>query len=170
MSGIYEELQDQGLEAWAILIYDQNGDAPTASYCKAYRDGYKLKIRVLYDPHELDNSTGKMLPRTRIYGGKETSIVSNEAGTIVYEAHSDLPQILRSKIEDELAAGYGECSSQAVCGDDYCVPTPMGDAKICSTMCTYGDDSTCPEGEVCWRYSEEKTSGACFSPDLLPPP
>ena len=168
MSDIYEELKGQGLEAWAILIYDQNGEAPTASYCKAYRDGYGLKLRVLYDPHELDTASGKMLPRTRVYGDKETSIVSNDEGIIVYEAHSDLPTILRAQIEAELAAGPGECSSQAVCGDKFCVPTPLGDAKMCSTTCTYGDDSTCPDGEVCWRYSEDKTTGACFSPDLIP--
>jgi len=167
MSDIYEELKDQGLEAWAILIYDQVGEAPTADYCKSYRDGHKLKLRVLYDPHE-DDGNGNMVPRTRAYGDKETSIISNEEGIIVYEAHSDLPDLLRTTIESELAAGIGECSTQDMCKDKDCVLTPQGDAKICSTTCTYGDDTTCPEGEVCWRYSEDDASGACFSPDLLP--
>ena len=158
MDEIYEELKDQGYESWAILIYDQNGEPPTKEYCKAYRDGYGLKMRVLYDPTQA----------TAVYGDKETSIVSNEAGDIVYRAESDLPVILRQAIEDELAAAYGECSDVAVCGDEYCAPTPAGDAKICAPICTYGDDSTCPEGEVCYRYDETKEKGFCFLPSQLP--
>ena len=158
MDEIYEELKDQGYESWAILIYDQNGEPPTKEYCKAYRDGYGLKMRVLYDPNGA----------TQMYGDKETSIVSNEAGVIVYEAHSDLPSALRQAIEDELDAGYGECSDAAVCGDEYCAPTPTGDAKICAPMCTYGDDSTCPAGEGCFRYDDSKEKGFCFALDLIP--
>ena len=168
MSTIYEDLKGEGFEAWAILIYDQNGDAPTATFCKQYRDGHELKLRVLYDPHELDPETGKMLPRTRMYGDKETSVVNNEEGVIVYKTYSDVPTALREAIEKELAVGPGECSTQAVCGEEFCVPTPKDDANVCTTKCTYGDDTTCPEGEVCWRYSEDKTTGACFTPDLLP--
>jgi len=158
MDDIYEELKDQGYESWAILIYDQNGEPPTKEYCKAYRDGYGLKMRVLYDPNGA----------TKMYGDKETSIVSNEAGIIVYEAHSDLPIAIRQAVEDELKAGYGECSDPAVCGDEYCAPTPVGDTKICAPMCTFGDDSTCPQGEVCYRYDDSKENGFCFTPDLIP--
>ncbi len=155
---MYHKYKDQGLEAWAILIYDQNGEPPTNEYCKSYKEAYGLEMRVLYDPNLA----------TAIYGGKETSIINNEAGQIVHEAHSDLPTILRQAIEDELEAGYGECSAPAVCGEEFCAPTPTGDSKVCAPLCTYGDDSTCPEGETCWRYDETKDAGFCFAPDLLP--
>ena len=157
MDIIYEELKEQGYESWVILIYDQNGAPPTQEYCKAYRDGHGLKMRVLYDPNQT----------TAVYGDKETSIVSNEAGTIVYRAESDLVVELRKAIEDELEADFGECSTAAVCGEEYCAPTPAGDAKVCAPMCTFGDDTTCPQGEVCYRYDGTKEKGFCFSPDLI---
>ena len=158
MDEIYDEFKDQGFESWVILIYDQNGEPPTKEYCKAYKDGYQLKMRVLYDPNQA----------TAVYGDRETSIVSNEAGNIVFRAESDLPLQLRQAIEDELVAGYGECSTALVCGEEYCAPSPAGDANICAPLCTYGDDSTCPAGEVCYRYDETKEKGFCFLPSLLP--
>ena len=158
MDKIYEELKHKGYESWAILIYDQNGEPPTKEYCQAYRDGYGLKMRVLYDPNQA----------TKVYGDKETSIVSNEAGAIVYRAESDLPISLRQAIEDELKAGYGECSDTVVCGDDYCAPAPSGDTKVCASMCTFGDDSTCSDGKTCYRYDDSKDNGFCFDPSLIP--
>lgn len=93
MNEIYNELEGQGFEAWAILIYDQNGAPPTAEYCKAYKEAYGLEMRVLYDP----------TLATAIYGDKETSIVLSKKGVIVHEAHSDLPGVIRKAVEAELA-------------------------------------------------------------------
>lgn len=107
MDDIYEDLKDEGLEAWVIIINDQNAEPPTKEFCKAYKEGYDLKMRILYDPNLV----------TAIYGDKETSIVTNESGVIVHEAHSDLPEVIRKAIEDELAADYGECSNPAACGE-----------------------------------------------------
>ena len=158
MDKIYEAFKEQGYKSSVILIYDQNGGPPTAEYCKAYKKGHGLKMRVLYDP----------LQATAIYGDKETSIVSNEAGVIVYRAESAILDALQGVIEDELAAGFGECSTAAVCGDNYCAPTPKGDGNRCAEMCTFGDDTTCPEGKVCYRYDETKQKGFCFSPYRIP--
>jgi hypothetical protein len=160
MNTEFLEINDDRLVAWIILIQDSLFELPDATYCKQYEAQHAFSMPLLFDP------TGA----TSIYGGKETSIVTNENGTIVFEGHSDSIATIRAAVEAELATPHGQCNSAVVCSDnEYCLPLPVTETgNICTTTCTYGDDSTCPEGQTCWRYSEDKTTGACFMPELLP--
>jgi hypothetical protein len=159
MNDQYAQLKDQGLEAWVILIQDDQFQYPNAAYCTKYKKSHGIDMRMLFDP------TGA----TAIYGGKETSIVTNEAATIVYETHADLVTQVTNAIVGELAALPGECSDASVCAEgDMCMPTPAGDAKKCAPICVHGDPASCPEGEVCWRYSAGAPTGACFAAEEIP--
>jgi hypothetical protein len=63
----------------------------------------------------------------------------------------------------------GSCESAYQCAlDKVCADTPTADRKICTTLCTTGDDSTCPAGQVCWSYGG--ATGACFDTSEVPPP
>lgn len=151
----------EDIEAWVIILYDAEGEPPDANFCKGFRDNYNLTgTRVLYDP---------WLAST-IYGDKETSIISNEAGQIVSKHHSDALAAIMKVIEDELEAGPGQCSTPAICAEEeFCLPTPTDDGKACTTLCDNADPVPCPEeGDVCYIYKEGNTNGACFSPDMLP--
>jgi MYXO-CTERM domain-containing protein len=61
------------------------------------------------------------------------------------------------------------CASSVVCGaEKSCLPTPLGDKRLCTTICVVADPASCPEGEQCWQYSEGKDTGACFAEGLWP--
>ncbi len=83
----------EGIDASVIILYDAEGDAPDANFCKGFRDAFGLTaMRVLYDP----------TLATAAYGDKETSIVSNEAGQIISEHHSDAFEDIVEEIAAEL--------------------------------------------------------------------
>ncbi len=159
MDDVYEDLKDDGLVAWVILIQDDQFQYPDAAYCEKYKKFQEIEMRVLYDP------TGA----TSIYGGKETSIITNEAATIVFEAHADLTNQITQAIIGELSALPGECSDSQICqGDDKCMPKPVGDKKKCTALCVVDDAASCPDGQVCWQYQAGATTGACFDSSELP--
>ena len=84
----------EGIDASVIILYDAEGDAPDANFCRGFRDSFGLTaMRVLYDP----------TLATAPYGDKETSIVSNEAGQIISEHHSDAFEAILEEIAAEVA-------------------------------------------------------------------
>lgn len=84
----------EGIDASVIILYDAEGNAPDANFCRGFRDSFGLTtMRVLYDP----------TLATAAYGDKETSIVSNEAGQIISEHHSDAFGAIVEEIATELA-------------------------------------------------------------------
>ena len=159
MNDVYKDLKDDGLEAYVILIQDDQFQYPDAAYCEKYKKQHEIEMRMLFDP------TGA----TSIYGGKETSIITNEAATIVYEAHADLTTQITQAIVAELSALPGECIDSQICkGDDKCMPKPVGDKKKCAALCITDDPASCPEGQTCWQYQAGATTGACFDGADLP--
>jgi hypothetical protein len=65
--------------------------------------------------------------------------------------------------------GVDGCASSEVCSEGMlCLPLPDASKKVCTLLCTVGEDATCPEGELCFSYGNP--TGGCFSPDLIDPP
>ena len=65
--------------------------------------------------------------------------------------------------------GPGGCAVSTVCGDGWiCAPTPLGDKKVCATVCEVADPLACPDGESCFVYSEGKETGVCFPNGEIP--
>ena len=149
-----KEAGQEGIDAAVIIIYDSEGNPPDGHYCSAFKESYDLQMRVLYDP------TGA----SRIYGNKETSIISNELGQIVAKYHDDALGSILTVIEDEANAGVGQCSTKDICSShEYCLPTPEGVGKECTVLCDIEDDQPCPNaGDVCHVYEDGNTNGACF--------
>ncbi len=160
MDTLFAPYYEQGLEAWVILLADGNFQVPTPGYCQQFKDLHNLQMRVLYDGDQV----------TGMYGQKETSIISNEAGTIVFEGHSDAAQTILNAVIDELNVGPGQCTHDQICqGEGKCLPTPGNTAYVCADMCTEGDDSACPEGHSCYTYGPELQGySACFKDKLIP--
>lgn len=159
MNEVYEELDDPGLVAWVILIQDAEFNSPKAGYCKQYEASHPMSLRLLFDP------TGD----TAIYGSKETSIISNEAGTITFEGHSDTPELIRSALIAELADVEGACYSAAQCAQgQYCVPLPYEvegyEVSVCAELCAIDDPAACPEGKACEQLQPGNPNGACLAP------
>ncbi len=88
-----KKYQDEGLMGYLVLLQDNQGNPPTTAYCKLWQAQNKPAFKLLIDP----------LLKTSIYGGKETSLVTNEKGRIVYKTHGDYWQTLEAKIVEELA-------------------------------------------------------------------
>jgi hypothetical protein len=158
MDDLFEPYLDQGLEAWVILLANSNFEPPDAAYCKQYKAQHNLKMRVLYDGNAV----------TSIYGGKETSVITNEEGTIVFKAVSDTPESILAAMLAELETGPGQCNNDEICqGLGTCLPTPKSDGYVCSQMCTPGEEGTCPEGETCFTPASGLYS-ACYDDAMIP--
>lgn len=83
-----------GIDASVIILYDAEGNAASAEFCRGFRDNFGLTaMRVLYDP----------TLATAPYGDKETSIISNEHGEIIAEHHTDAFEAIVEQITNELA-------------------------------------------------------------------
>ena len=158
MDDLFEPYLDQGLEAWVILLANSNFEPPDAAYCKQYKQQHGLKMRVLYDANAV----------TPIYGGKETSIITNEEGTIVYKVLSDAPESILAAMLAELETGVGQCNTDLICDDfEKCLPTPASNGYVCALMCTPGEEGACPDGQSCHTAASGAYS-ACFDDDLIP--
>lgn len=93
MNAVYEAHAGEGLVAYAILISDAFGNPPTAHDCRAWRDEKQLEMTVVYDP------TGA----TSDYGAKETSVVTDPRGTIVFHATGPSPSAVEAILVEQLA-------------------------------------------------------------------
>jgi len=83
----------EGIEAWVIILYDSESEAPDVHYCKGFEKAYGLEsMRVLYDPTQA----------TMIYGDRETSIITDHQGQIVSEHHSDALENVVAEITEQL--------------------------------------------------------------------
>ncbi len=92
MDDVVEKYEDQGLKGYLVILQDNLGNPPSLAFCKMWQAQNNLKMTVLIDP----------ALKTGIYGGKETSLVTNEEGVIVYKTHGDYWQTLEKEIVDEL--------------------------------------------------------------------
>ena len=93
MNTLYGKYVDQGLEAFIIMIEDQLGNPPTTSACKKYVKDHKLTIPVYFDAKKA----------TKIYGGKETNIFTNEATEIIEKTQGDAISHVEKVIATELS-------------------------------------------------------------------
>jgi hypothetical protein len=162
MNKVYEKLNDPGLVAWVILVQDSTFSLVTDGYCKQYAQTHPMTMRLLYDP------TGG----TQIYGNQETSIISDENGTIVFEGHSDAPELIEKALIVELTDVEGACWDANQCTQgQYCVPLPQEvqgyEVSVCAELCA--DDATCPEGKTCEQLQPGNPNGACLSPGQIAP-
>ena len=108
MTDIYDALDDPGLVAWVILIQDAEFNPPTAGFCKQYAKSHPTSMRMLFDP------TGGMA----IYGEKETSVISDGDGVIVFEGHSDTPDLIERALIAKLSDVEGACWADEQCGEE----------------------------------------------------
>lgn len=92
MNKILPKYMDQGLKAYVILIEDQFGNPPNAAACKKYVKDHKMVIPMLYDAKKV----------TKIYGGKETNLVTNDDAVIVLKKVGDVTKALEDAIVKEL--------------------------------------------------------------------
>ena len=86
--------EDQGYKGYLVLLQDTFGNIPTHFACKDWVDKNNPHLTVLYDPFPGVVS---------IYGPKETSMVINESGVIVYKTHGDTPDEIEQALVEELA-------------------------------------------------------------------
>ncbi len=94
MDKVAAAYKSQGLESYLVLLQDNQGNPPSTAFCKSWSAQNKTAFtKVLIDP----------LLATSIYGGKETSLVTNEDGRIVYKVHGDYHVQLEATIIQELA-------------------------------------------------------------------
>ena len=93
MDTITHKYADQGLVAYLIIIQDKLGLPPTSTFCQQWKSTNNPTMKLLIDP------TGA----TGIYGPKETSLVINETGKIVFKAYGDKTKPLEDAIQLELA-------------------------------------------------------------------
>mgnify|MGYP005672642217 FL=1 len=162
MNKVYEKINDPGLVAWVILIQDSQFNSVTPGYCKQYAQTHPMTMRLLYDP------SGD----TSIYGGQETSIISDESGTIVFEGHSDAPALIEKALIAELTDVDGACWDANQCTQgQYCVPLPQEidgyEVSVCAELCA--DDSACPDGKTCEQLQPGNPNGACLTPQQISP-
>ncbi len=55
------------------------------------------------------------------------------------------------------------CQSGFDCaGEDLCLPSPDGESKLCTSLCTVADPVECDEDEFCHVYQEGNPTGGCF--------
>lgn len=152
---------EEGLEARIVLVYDNNWEAPSQAYCKAFQADIGLTVPVLYDPTEATYIYRNLLD-DKVH---ETTLVTNEEGVIAFKTHSDTQEAVTFNVQAELAAELGECSSANVCeAGENCLPRPTGSGKLCTTLCSVADND-CPEGKQCWSYGN--ATGACFDTELV---
>ena len=151
-----------GLQNMIVLLYDNQAEPPTQEFCQSYRQQYGVEIPLYFDAEH----------KMKIYGDHETNLILNESGRIVARIIGDSQQVY-STIEAELAAGVGECSTDFACPSEgnaerKCLPTPVGDAKVCTQFCKVSDSEPCPNDEVCHVYTAGNETGACFPADMIP--
>lgn len=92
MDQIHAKYEKNGLKSYIVLLQDNLGNPPTKAFCTQWVAINKPHMKVLIDP----------LLKTGIYGGKETSIITNEEGFIVYKTHGDYATTIEGKIVEEL--------------------------------------------------------------------
>lgn len=93
MNGVYAQHSHAGLRGIAVLMADSFKNPPTAHDCKNWREEKGLEMLVLYDP------TGVTLH----YGGKETSVLTDSTGVIVFRETGTNPHHLEKTLTEELA-------------------------------------------------------------------
>ena len=93
MNDLYPKYADQGLVAYVIMIEDQLGNPPTTSACKKYVKDHKLTIPVLFDAKKA----------TKIYGGKETAVITDDEAVILMKTQGDQLKAHEAAIVKELA-------------------------------------------------------------------
>ncbi len=74
------------------MLEDQLGNPPNGTSCAKYAKDHKLTIPVVYDP----------LGKIKAYGGKETTVISDEKGIIQNVIKGDPFGTLEATIVKEL--------------------------------------------------------------------
>jgi hypothetical protein len=85
---------DQGYKGYLVILQDTFGNPATSFACQSWRNKNNPHMTVLYDPFP---------SQATLYGPKETSMVINEAGVIVYKTHGDTAGVIEQAVVDELA-------------------------------------------------------------------
>ncbi len=93
MDTIASKYKDQGLVSYLVILQDKLGNPPTSAFCQQWKSENNPTMRLLIDP---TNATG-------IYGPKETSMVINETGHIVFKIYGDEAEPLEEAFQKELA-------------------------------------------------------------------
>jgi len=129
MTDIHDALDDPDLEAWVILIQDAEFKPPSAGFCKQYSKSHPTSMRMLFD------ATGGMA----IYGEKETSIISDGDGVIVFEGHSDTPELIERALIAKLSGVEGACWTDEQCGEGrHCALAPEPIDGYAVSLCVEG--------------------------------
>ncbi len=89
-----KQYEDQGYKGYLIILQDTFGNIPTSFACKDWKKKNNPHMTVLYDGFP---------SQATLYGPKETSMIINEAGVIVYKTHGDTPDEIEQALVDELA-------------------------------------------------------------------
>jgi hypothetical protein len=89
-----KKYESQGYKGYLVMLQDTFGNPVTSASCQAWRSKNKPAFTVLYDPFP---------SQATVYGKKETSLVINEAGVIVYKTHGDTPDVIEQAVVNELA-------------------------------------------------------------------
>ena len=94
MDSVASQNLDQGLVGYLVILEDKQGNPPTSLFCNQWKSQYNPSLKLLIDPKGV----------TGIYGPKETSLVINERGKIVFKYHGDNKPVIEAAIKAELEA------------------------------------------------------------------
>ena len=159
-------MEESGLEARVVLVYDNMWAPPSQEFCKAFEAQVGLTVPLLYDPTGVTAIYGDINNNNKVH---ETTMVTNEEGIIAYKTHKDTESGVMSNIVAELLAEFGECSSISVCAPEQsCLPTPLGDTKKCAAICDPTESESCVDDQTCYVYAADAPTGACFPDEIIP--
>jgi hypothetical protein len=158
-------MEESGLEARVVLVYDNMWSPPSQEFCKAFKTQVGLTVPLLYDPTGV-TAIYREMSTNKVH---ETTMITNEEGIIAYKTHKDTKAAVVFNIAAELLAEFGECSSTSVCiPEESCLPTPLGDTKKCAAICDPLESESCADDQICYVYTADAPTGACFPDEIIP--